>query len=425
MVDKIVTAITVSSQPPKCWQCPQPQQPQQPPEYSRSITTEHSSVPGVQFRQRGQPNLLDSTTFMIDSLVNSVLAAGDHVSCADELGALVDIAMFKDENAHMASHHAEQKLLAIYADPNISSEVRHDLIAQLVERKAILSEGCGQNVEAFAIPASLLHLSAQYARNQIADAEAPSVIDPSDLEEIKSILADATCLQDENCEGRDISDPKRFVTSDEMCTASMKSPCGYYREINLSAGVSRTEKNDQLRYLLDKAAAHGLVTAPLVVADHFMLIVVERKPKSEIFQITIANTNMAPDSPFAKHLNNQLFENFENHLSGRKFKMTVHHAAMQEHAINSCGPLVSLLAKDIGNSYKQKGFRLKKTMAANRIKFSGLNAQQQKDLVMAQRSRMIGDAVFHKNSEKRFVFPDRIPPRTVEASPPESEAPHL
>jgi hypothetical protein len=424
MVDKIVTAITVSSQPPKSRQCPPPQQPQQPPEYSRSITTEHSSVSGVQFRQRGQPNLLDSTTFMIDSLVNSVLAAGDHVRCADELGALVDIAMFKDENAHMASHHAEQKLLAIYADPNISSEVRHDLIVQLVERKAILSEGCGQNVAEFAMPASLLHLAAQYARNQIEDDEAPPVIDPSDLEEIKSILADATCLQDENCEGRDISDPKRFVTTDEMCAASMINPCGYYREINLSEGVSSTEKSDQLRYLLDKAVTHGLVTVPLIVSGHFMLVVVEKNPKSEIFQITIANTNMAPDAPLAKQLNNDFSKNFENHLSGRKFKMTVHHAAMQEHAIHSCGPLVSLLAKDIGNSYKQKGFRLKKTIAANGVKFSRLNAQQQKDLVMAQRSRMIGDVVFH-NIEKRFVFPDRILPRIVEASPPESEIPHL
>jgi hypothetical protein len=349
-----------------------------------------------------------ATASLVDSLAKSVSDAADHLSCSNELEALIDIATFKDKDANFASSRAELRLLMIYSHLDISVAVRRDMIEQLVVAQNNMLDENSPNADAFAMPASLLHLTAQYARTQIANGDADVVIAPTRLEDIKATLVEATNLLDENIEGRDIADPARLVSTDEILAAFWTIPCGHSSEINLSEEVCDEQKRAQIQSLMNSVDMKGgVVAAPLFIDGHFMLMTIEKNAGRDKYKynLTIANTNVASIDTSAKSANRAIQKRFLGaSIPHRRCRVRIHNAKMQEHAANSCGPLISLLANHIDYAHKEKGFSVKKAIVTKLRNFEKFNAQQQKDIVMAQRSKMIGDTVVY-NDRGRFIFP--------------------
>ena len=351
---------------------------------------------------RSQSKLEAVTADMIEGFADNVLSGAPRGNCASDLELLIDIATFNDPQADAASSYAEKKLMDIYADSIVSPDVRESMISQLVETRNILLEGSRPNSSKFSLPASLLHLTAQHV---CGNEKTNLVIDPVPLEDIDSDLAEACGLLDENTKGGEIFDSERYVTTDEVCAAIKGISCGYHREINLSDQVTPEMKREQIRFLFDHVIAHGFVVAPLLSNNHFMLAAVKKKPKSNEFQVHIANSNLLEDKTSADYFKRSLIKQFSDHAGeGRKFRVLLHQVQLQKNVTNSCGPWISLLAKDVRDRYGRKDFQVSKTFKESFAKFGRLSPEQQKNLIMAERSRMIGHTAVL--NERRFAFPD-------------------
>ena len=376
-----------------------------------------------------QPELGNTTEGMIDALADSVVANGVHDDHADPfkafgntLEALIDIATFK--LAPEMAYRAEQQLLVLYADPAVSSSVNREMIKQLIKTQDILAGNRGPKTEMFAMPASLLHLIGQSARSGIANQEVDSGIPPSRLEDIESRLIDATGVADERGEGRDILSSARFVTSDEVSANFAKIHRGYEQEINISDEITVEAMTRQVDGLLSVASEKGITVAPLFCNGHFMLVAAEKNNVANECKLTIVNTHVALDeignkavSALSKaergdpikcnEIDNAAVDRYEQalinrlkqSLTGKSVELKIHSRQLQEHAINSCGPLISLLAENIEAN---EGREVNEIVLKCFSMWRNLNAQQQKDVVMAQRSKMIGDAVYAK-MRSRFV----------------------
>jgi hypothetical protein len=378
---------------------------------------------------KSEPQLGNTTEGMIDSLADSVTANGVHDDHADTskafgntLGALIDIATFK--LAPEMAYRAEQKLLGLYADPTVSSSVNSEMIKQLIETQDILAGNSGPKAAMFAMPASLLHLIGQFARNGMANQEVDSAILPRGLEDIKSRLIDAIGVPDERDEGRDILDAARFVTTDEVGANFAKIRSGYKQEINISDDVTAEAMTLQFDGLLNAAAEKGRTIAPLFCNGHFMLVSAEKSRVAEKYTLRIVNTHVALDEIGTTALNalskaersdpgkckeikdasvgrydRALLERLRYAFTGEKVTLRIHSRQLQEHALNSCGPLISLLAENIDAN---EGRHLIMTIEQCFNRWGNLNAEQQQTIVMAQRAKMIGDAV-EARMKSRFV----------------------
>jgi hypothetical protein len=360
---------------------------------------------------------IDSSASMVDDLVENIRKSGDHVDCRKELAALIDIATFKDIQAHSASYRAEQQLLSLYAHPKTSSVTRRDMVKQLLRAENILARGTGRNAAAFGMPASLLHLAAQHARNQMRNDEPDITIAPAHLEEIGATLKDATGLSDET----DIVDINREVTTDEMLASFATLPGACPHVINLSKDVC--DKPAQMQQLLDKVPDEGPAIAPLLVDGHFMLIAAEKTAVNDKYAFTIGNTRLRISGavkrllPSGRRLNSALLLRVKNKLKERftgafvkqtssAFKgkigaMEVCSNHLQAHAINSCGPLVSLMADNLA-LHRNKDIRIAAQIQDLSDNWRAMDGPQQVNAVIAQRARMIGNTVVWR-TESRFV----------------------
>ncbi|HEY4072478.1 MAG TPA: hypothetical protein VGM52_05175 [Herbaspirillum sp.] len=385
--------------------------------------------PDAAAKSQYNPQIGNTTEGMIDDLADSVAANGVHDDQADPfkafgntLEALIDIATFK--LAPEMAYRAEQQLLALYADPAVSSSVNREMIKQLIETQDILAGNRGPKTEMFAMPASLLHLIGQSARNGIENQEVDCAIPPSRLEAIESTLIDATGVADERGEGRDILGSARFVTSDEVNANFAKIHRGYEQEINISDEITVEAMTQQFDGLLGVASEKGITVAPLFCNGHFMLVTAEKSNAANKCKLTIVNTHVALDEIGHKavsalstaerrdpikcnEIDNASVDRYDralvarmrNSFPGKSVDLTIHSQQLQGHAINSCGPLISLLAENIdANEEREVNQIVLKCFSMWR----NLNARQQKDVVMAQRSKMIGDTVYAK-MRSRFV----------------------
>jgi hypothetical protein len=151
----------------------------------------------------------------------------------------------------------------------------------------------------------------------------------------------------------------------------------------------------------------GVVIAPLFIDGHFMLMTIEKNAQRDKYKcnLTIANTNVASIDTSAKSANRTIQKRFLGaSIPHRRCRLRIHNGKMQEHVANSCGPLITMLAGHIDYAHRNKAFSVKKIVVAKLRDFEKLNAQQQKDAVMGQRSKMIGEAVAY-NDRGRFIFP--------------------
>jgi hypothetical protein len=376
-----------------------------------------------------EPQLGNTSEGMIDDLADSVAANGvhdDHVdpfkAFGNTLEVLIDIATFK--LAPQLAHRAEQKLLILYADPAVSSSVNNEMVKQLIKAQDILAgNNCGPRAEMFAMPASLLHLIGQSARSGMANQGVDSAIPPSRLEDIESRLIDATGVADERDQGRDILDSARFVTSDEVNANFANIHRGYQQEINISDEITVEAMTQQFDGLLSAASEKGVTVAPLFCNGHFMLVTAEKSNAASKCKLTIVNTHVALDEigneaasalseaerrdpTKCKEIDDASVERYARALVARVRSglsdnpvVTVRSRQLQGFAINSCGPLISLVAENIDVN---EGRDVYETVSKCFSQWRKLNEQQQKDVVMAQRSKMIGDAVEAK-MKSRFV----------------------
>jgi hypothetical protein len=374
---------------------------------------------------------VETSASMIDSLAHSVRSGGDGADHAGTLQVLIDIATLKEVNwrkgceISIASHYAEKKLLDLYRAPGVSSTTRDVMIKQLAESHAIIARRSNEN-EGFAMPVALAHLVAQHAYAQIARQETGVALEAGPMEGIKSALIDATGLGDQLIDGTDIADPERPVTVDEMVSGLLDVPCTYVHEIDLSKEVSAKDRTEDMTGLLHKAQNGQMVIAPLLMGDHFMLMAVEKSPKTGRFNVIVANTKEGYDEigradlealPDASRDDINLTEiqnaslsrfkasvkkEIQDSADGKELRIIVRSAHLQGQAINSSGPLVWELARRVSEASKARDFKILRTIDKFYETFNLLPTQNQKDAVMAWRSKMIGDAAEWHN-ESRFL----------------------
>jgi hypothetical protein len=404
-----MTQVTLSAQPSAVFNSPK--------------FSSDAAAPSQRDSQLGNTNKA-----MIDRLVDSVVANGVHDSHADPfkmfgsmLKALIGIATCKQSPEQ--AYYAEQKLLELYADPAVSSSVNCEMIKQLIETQDSLSNWNPKSTM-FAMPASLLHLIGQSARNGIDNQDGNSAIPPRRLDEIKSSLIDATGIEDERDTGRYIFDGTRFVTTDEVGASFGKVRYGYEQEINIGKGVVVEAITQQLDGLFNAASENGIAVAPLFFEGHFMLVTAKRSSVADKFELTIANTNVAFDATAISALralsqaerndpvkrreiqeasvnryNLVLVGRLKNSFAGKSIILKIYTQHLQEHAKNSCGPLISMLAEHI--AVKEPN-QVSEAIVQCFNQWRDLNAQQQITAVMAQRSKLIGHAV-EARRKSRFV----------------------
>lgn len=358
---------------------------------------------------------------MVNELAENIFTSGSHLDCSQELEALVDIATFKDPNADSASARAEQQLLSLYAHPETLPATRENLIDQLLAREDILARGAGPDVEAFGMPASLLHLAAQHARRQMAKNEPDASMAPARLDAIRSTLKEATGLTDET----DIVDSNREVTTDEMMASFATLPDACSQVVNLSSDVC--DKPAQLQLLLDEVPDDGIAVAPMLVDGHFMLIAAEKAAAKNKYELTIANTLLpisdavkrAVSSGFsldkemstdvfirvreecAERFTKELTEKIAPGFAGKIASLEICSNHLQAHAVNSCGPLVSLLADRVAtreDRWESVGRQIQNLAD----EWRALNEEQQINAAIAHRAKMIGKTVVWR-TESRFI----------------------
>jgi hypothetical protein len=358
-----------------------------------------------------------------------VRSGGNGADHADVLQVLIDIATLKEVNwrrgyeTSTASYYAEKQLLDLYRAPGVSSTTRDVIIKQLAEAHAIIARKSKEN-EGFAMPVALAHLVAQHAHAQIAGQEADVALEAGLMEGVKSALIDATRLGDELIDGTDIADPARSVTAHELTSSLVVIPGAYVNEINLSEGIE--DGTEQMTGLLNTVKDGKITMAPLMMDDHFMLMMMEKNPKTGGFNVIVANTKVEYDEiakadletlPDASRDDMALAKIWKASLSrfdaavekkikdsagGKELRIIVCSENLQGHVINSSGPLVSELARRIGEADKARDFKILRTIDKFYDTFGLLSPQHQKDAVMAWRSRMIGDAAEWCN-ESRFL----------------------
>ncbi|RXZ33275.1 hypothetical protein D9O50_14345 [Oxalobacteraceae bacterium CAVE-383] len=375
----------------------------------------------------------ESSIYMVDSLAEYICESGEYNDCSLELGALVDIATYRNVEADAVSRQAEWQLLSLFSDPTLPPVMRSQIVDLLFESEAILMRGNSPDAKEFVMPASLKHLMAQCMHRQIASEaaneaaleEVKVTADAVHLEVIKRGLEEASGLDDE----MDIADPNRFVTTDEMLASFAELPdtCGHV--INLSEGVTADAAQMQMTYLLEKVPDVGVALAPLLVDAHFMLITAEKSAVPGKYALTIANTylpisqaavnalaivqhedalpaiGVSPTVPRANrnHFLNlkdamgdrfakQIFAKLSPALAGRVDAMKMVNNHLQAHALNSCGPLVSMMAENIAE-HKPRGKAVGELMERMAHEWQSLEPQQQKDAVIAHRAKMIGHTV--------------------------------
>jgi hypothetical protein len=393
-----------------------------------SVVFDRSKFPDAAATSKPEQKFNNTSAAIIDRLVDSVAANGVHDGHADTFKAFGSalkalIGSAADKQSPEMAYYAEQKLLLLYADPAVSSSVNNEIIKQLTETQDELSKW-NPKATMFAMPASLLHLIGQSERYCIVNQEGSSVMPPRQLEDIKSSLIDATGMADERKAGRDIFSATRFVTTDEVGASFGKVSHGYEQEVNISKGVAVEAITQQLDGLLNAASENGIAIAPLFLNDHFMLVTAKRSSVADKFELTIANTHVAFDSEGQSALralsqaerndpvkrreiqeasvnryNMVLVNRLKNSFAGKSIVLTIYTQHLQEHAKNSCGPLISMLAEHVA---VKEPSQVSETIVHCFNQWRNLNAQQQITAVMAQRSKLIGHAV-EARRKSRFV----------------------
>ncbi|HEY4319271.1 MAG TPA: hypothetical protein VGN04_16850 [Herbaspirillum sp.] len=361
---------------------------------------------------------------MVDSLAWNIRQCGEHNACSEELSALIDIAMYKNSEANFVSRHAEQHLLDLFAQPDVSAATRRQLIDRLFECETILVGGTGVNANEFAMPASLKHLMAQYVHRQmslqtaeiVTDDEMHMVeggpaIDDVQLAEMELELMAASKLNDK------IIDPNRCVSTDEMLASFAQLPGTHPHVIDLSSNVTSSSAKMQMDLLLDNVPDTGFILAPLLVNAHFMLMAAEKSRMPGKCALTIANTFLsiggaaikAVNDPsnqrrlnadFIRTLREAAGDRFADRLSrriqraaaGKVSHIEIASNHLQMHAINSCGPLVAMLAQEVAGRKPGAG-KVGTLVRSLCDDWRKLKPQQQKDQVLAQRARMMGCTV--------------------------------
>jgi hypothetical protein len=359
---------------------------------------------------------VESTESMIDGLTDGVLSGGGHADCRDTLEVLIDIATYRQGPA--AALRAERNLLRLYANPSISAAVRKEMIVQLLEAQAVIASKASSNVEHFAMPVALLHLTAQYGRMEIKNDEPRPVAGRAAVDDMSNRLADAVSVGDG---GGAIVDSQRFVTGMEMQASFAKAECGDSGIIDLSDDIDVRAIKGKVDALTAVAQQNGTAAAPLFIADHYMLLIakkdqasgrcawiavdtdraLDRQASQELSRLSAAGN---VDAGARQRLQRQSDQRFLLTLSSRISRpLTMHCGRLQTNVPNGCGPLVVLLLKRIDGARLDGVAATERYIAQQFDEWLSLDAQTQQNIVMGQRAEMIGDVYEKRNDGHRFM----------------------
>jgi hypothetical protein len=408
------------------------------------VAVVHAAINNAKLSSSAAPPIKPPTASslsMVDDLARNILRNAECQGCHEEVAALIDIATFRNSEANAPSRRAEGRLLELFAAARVSPTTQRQIIDQLFASEAILAQGDGGNTEQFAMPASLKHLMGQYVHRQVAADETDVATDAVQLEEMEQRLEEASKLNEK------VIDPNRFVTTDEMSASVAQLPGTCPHIVNLSDDVDAEAAQMQMGLLLDSVPETGVVSATLLVKDHFMLIVAEKDGEPGKYALTVSNTRLpritsadvdvvpktaSMNRKLLPHLRQKAGDRFSEQLTKRILSAAgarVSHLDMfnddlQRHAINSCGPLVFMMVKKFA-IHKPTGDGVGALIKRVTDEWRNLEPQQQKDRVLALRAEMFG----HMVEWQRTALPD--PDRFIDSRPilprpdAKTEIPHL
>jgi hypothetical protein len=279
------------------------------------------------------------------------------------------------------------------------------------------------------MPVALLHLAAQVSHQtnlvQVMNhpqggphAGSRTVITPADMERVNALLEQATAIPERAEAKGDMSAPGRYITSDELNASFGRIPGAHASVINLSDAAGPEAVAAQLEALIGtvRSAKPGQVTvAPLFVNDHFMLAAVETLVNEGKYRLTVVNTHQPDDQMDGGDLTAAFPVKYADALRrilsaspfGNILETVFLSSPAQKNTVNSCGPLAAMLAEQLDSAQVESRFSVRAQVEQCFVRWHALEAQQQLDLVTAQRARMIGDAAEASNWDNSRFLPTR------------------